>query len=69
MESVDTLAGTVLTPNGVTSDPQAPDVPAAEILAEIPAEILEMTVADDQDSKQKRTKQLTRNSSKLRGDK
>lgn len=68
MESVDTLAGTVLTPNGVTSDPQAPGVPAAEIPAEIP-EILEMTVADDQDSKQKRTKQLTRNSSKLRGDK
>merc|ERR1712008_622819 len=28
--------------------------------------IREMTVADDQDSKQKRTKQLTRNSSKLK---
>jgi len=69
VESVDTLAGTVLTPNGVTSDPQAQGVPAAEIPAEIPAEILEMTVADDQDSKQKRTKRLTRNSSKLRGDK
>lgn len=50
VESVDTLAGTALTPNGGTSAPQAPGVP----------EILEMTVEDDQDSKQKRTKQLTR---------
>jgi len=61
VESVDTSAGTALTPNGVTSAPQAPDVQAAEI-----HEIHEMTVADDQDSKQKRSKQLTRNSSKLK---
>ena len=44
MESVDTLAGTALTPNGVTSAPQAPGVQEAEI-----HEIQEMT--EDQDSK------------------
>lgn len=46
VESVDTLAGTALTPNGVTSAPQAPGVPVVR-------EILEMTVVDDQDSNTK----------------
>jgi len=46
VESVDTLAGIALTPNGVTSAPQAPGVQVVEI-----HEIQEMT--DDQDSKTK----------------